>query len=89
VSDADRPDPAAIGDVDLIVQVSPGHKVESVAERLRAAGVQVEREWSRARLVGCKAPRALIGEVERIPGVAMVRESEPVRLPPFSDKIPQ
>lgn len=75
--------------MDMIIQVSSGHDVRAVADRLREAGVQVERELVRTRVVGGKVPRSLLGQLEKIPGVKMVRKPEPFGLPPFEENIPQ
>jgi hypothetical protein len=75
--------------VDMVVHVEQGHEVRSVAQLLRQAGMLVERELSRARLVGGKVPRSLISEFKKIPGVKMMRESETFQLPPFDENVPQ
>lgn len=89
MSGADRKDPTPGDSVDLIIQVSRDHDVGLVAESLRRAGVQVERELKRAYVVGGKIPRALINNIAKIPGVKMVREADTFQLPPFESDMPQ
>jgi hypothetical protein len=89
MANADNFGAGAADHVDMMVQVSEGHDVSVVAQRLREAGVEVERELPRTGIVGGKGPRALIARLGAIPGVKRVRTSEPFQLPPFSDEIPQ
>lgn len=75
--------------VELLVYVLSRDLVAKVAKRLKRAGVCVERELPLSGIVGIRAPRARIGELERLPGIKLVREAETFQLPPFSENFPQ
>ena len=76
-------------DVDLIVYVQNGFDIHVVTEKLREAGVIVERELPLSGVVGIRASKLRIGELGHIPGVKLVREAHRFQLPPFGDDFPQ
>jgi hypothetical protein len=76
-------------DVDLIVYVESGFDMHSVTEELRSIGVIVERELPLSGVVGIRASKLRIGELELIPGVRFVREAHRFQVPPFGDNFPQ
>jgi hypothetical protein len=76
-------------DVDLIVYVLNDCDLAKVADQLKLAGVTVERQLPLSGIVGIRASKSRIGELERIPGIKLIREAHRFQLPPFSDNFPQ
>ncbi len=75
--------------IEVMIQVSRDYALPEIADQLRVAGIEVERELKRAHLLTARMPRALVAEVERHPGVCLVRMSGTYQLPPFREEVPQ
>jgi hypothetical protein len=76
-------------DVELLVYVLDSNSIDEVATLLKAAGVCVERQLPLSGIVGIKAARSRIGELQRLPGIKLIREANSFQLPPFSENFPQ
>jgi hypothetical protein len=89
MANADRSEESSTEEVDMIIHVAKGHDLHAVAQLLREAGVSIDRELTRSRLVGGKGPRSLLEKLPKIAGVKMIRQAETFSLPPFDESVPQ
>lgn len=75
--------------VDLLVQVANNESTKAVADRLRDAGLEVERELPISGLIGVKCVAGDVDRVGRVRGVKFVKVGARYQLPPFDTSVPQ
>ena len=75
--------------VNYLVRVERDHDVHQVANELRNAGLEVERELPSVGVVGGYGDPAIEENLRSFPGVAEVRQEGTFQLPPMSDDVPQ
>ena len=64
-------------------------RVPEVVKRLRSAGMRVDQVHESLGTVTGSMPPSTRGAVEKLPGVAVVQESQDYQLPPFDSGTPQ
>ena len=64
-------------------------RVPEVVKRLRSAGMRVDQVHESLGTVTGSMPPGKRGAVEKLPGVAVVQESQDYQLPPFDPETPQ
>lgn len=64
--------------IEVIVKIEDSHadKISEIADKCRAAGMQVESKMSAVGMITGKIEAANIGKIERITGVSYVEESK-------------
>jgi hypothetical protein len=73
----------------FIVTVHDREAIASVALKLEALGVDVERVMKRTGVLGGRGPVRLLSKITALPGVKHAREEHGFQLPPLHGSIPQ
>lgn len=73
----------------FIVTVHDREAIASVALRLEALGVDVDRVMKRTGVLGGRGPVRLLSKITALPGVKHAREEHGFQLPPLHGSIPQ
>ncbi|MBA4044710.1 hypothetical protein [Blastomonas sp. CCH8-A3] len=73
----------------FIVTVRDRDAIGSVALKLEALGIDVERVMKRTGVLGGRGPVRLLSKITALPGVKHAREERRYQLPPLHDSIPQ
>ncbi|WP_324750762.1 hypothetical protein SH591_04855 [Sphingomonas sp. LY54] len=75
--------------VNYLVRIARDHDVHEVANELRGAGLEIERELPGVGVVGGHGDPAIEESLRSFPGVAEVRQEGTFQLPPMNDDVPQ
>lgn len=73
----------------FIVTVNDREAIGSVALKLEALGIDVERVMKRTGVLGRRGPIRLLPKITALPGVKHAREEHGFQLPPLHGSIPQ
>ncbi|MEW5999837.1 MAG: hypothetical protein ACOY4P_07290 [Pseudomonadota bacterium] len=73
----------------FIVTVNDREAIGSVALKLEALGIDVERVMKRTGVLGGRGPIRLLPKITALPGVKHAREEHGFQLPPLHGSIPQ
>lgn len=73
----------------FIVTVNDREAIGSVALKLEALGIDVERVMKRTGVLGGRGPIRLLPKITALPGVKHAREEHGFQLPPLNGCIPQ
>lgn len=73
----------------FIVTVNDREAIGSVALKLEALGIDVERVMKRTGVLGGRGPIKLLPKITALPGVKHAREEHGFQLPPLHGSIPQ
>lgn len=73
----------------FIVTVNDREAIGSVALKLEALGIDVERVMKRTGVLGGRGPIRLLPKITALPGVKHAREEHGFQLPPLNGSIPQ
>lgn len=73
----------------FIVTVHDREAIASVALKLEALGVDVERVMKRTGVLSGRGPVRLLSKITALPGVKHAREEHGFQLPPLHGSIPQ
>ena len=73
----------------FIVTVNDREAIGSVALKLEALGIDVERVMKRTGVLGGRGPVRLLPRINALAGVKHAREEQGFQLPPMNDSIPQ
>jgi hypothetical protein len=71
------------------VTVHDRNAIGSVALKLEALGIDVERVMKRAGVLGGRGPMRLLPKITALPGVKQAREGHGLQIPPLRGSIPQ
>lgn len=73
----------------FIVTVNDREAIGSVALKLEALGIDVERVMKRTGVLGGRGPVRLLPKIAALPGVKHARQEHEFQLPPLHGSIPQ
>jgi len=73
----------------FMVTVHDRDAIDSVALKLEALGIDVERVMKRTGVLGGRGPVRLLPKITALPGVKHAREEHGFQLPSLHDSIPQ
>ncbi len=73
----------------FIVTVNDREAIGSVALKLEALGIDVERVMKRTGVLGGRGPTRLLPKITALPGVKHACEEQGFQLPPLHGSIPQ
>jgi hypothetical protein len=73
----------------FIVTVHDRDAIGSVALKLEALGIDVERVMKRTGVLGRRGPVRLLPKITALPGVKHAREEQGFKRPPLHGSIPQ